>query len=316
MSGERNRTDTRKKRVRFLKRLILLLTALAILIPIVLVFYLLIKVKVLEEQVSILQQTLQAGAEKTEETDDANVIKETEHFVEAEQTEAVAASQEDMNSVIESQKTRPIREIYLTFDDGPSKNTERILDILKKYQVKATFFVVGKEDDASILLYKRIVNEGHTLGMHSYSHDYNEIYASKENYIADLTRLKDYLYEVTGVRCQYVRFPGGSSNQVSKVEMKELIKYLAEEELVYYDWNLSSKDADQRNSKADTIQNNCLSQIEDYSKEVILLFHDGPDKEATAEALPGIIEGILKLEDTKLMAITQDTQPVQHVIAN
>ena len=312
MSGERNRTDTRKKRVRFLKRLILLLTALAILIPTILVFYLLIKVKVLEEQVSILQQTLQAGAEKTEETDDANVIKETEHFVEAEQTEAVAASQEDMNSVIESQKTRPIREIYLTFDDGPSKNTERILDILKKYQVKATFFVVGKEDDASILLYKRIVNEGHTLGMHSYSHDYNEIYASKENYIADLTRLKDYLYEVTGVRCQYVRFPGGSSNQVSKVEMKELIKYLAEEELVYYDWNLSSKDADQRNSKADTIQNNCLSQIEDYSKEVILLFHDGPDKEATAEALPGIIEGILKLEDTKLMAITQDTQPVQH----
>lgn len=109
------------------------------------------------------------------------------------------------------------RKVYLTFDDGPSGNTGEILDILAEYDVKATFFVVGKEEEKYQPLYKRIVEEGHTLAMHSYSHKYDEIYQSKESFAADLSKLQEFLYDTTGVWCRYCRFPGGSSNTVSRV---------------------------------------------------------------------------------------------------
>lgn len=113
------------------------------------------------------------------------------------------------------------RKVYLTFDDGPSSNTGRILDILAEYDVKATFFVVGKTEEKYQSLYKRIVEEGHTLAMHSFSHKYNEIYQSRESYVEDLSKLQEFLYETTGVWCRYCRFPGGSSNTVSRVDMHE-----------------------------------------------------------------------------------------------
>ncbi len=99
---------------------------------------------------------------------------------------------------------------------------------MAQYGVKATFFVVGKEGYAD--QYRRIVEDGHTLAMHSYSHRYNEVYASLDAYKADLTKLHDYLYELTGEDCRFVRFPGGSSNTVSTVSMWDLIDYLDSEE--------------------------------------------------------------------------------------
>lgn len=110
-----------------------------------------------------------------------------------------------------------VQKVYLTFDDGPADNTDAILKVLKKYNVKATFFVVGKTDEYSKKMYQRIVDEGHTLGLHSYSHKYSEIYQNLNSYKNDLTKLSDLIYDVTGVRSRYVRFPGGSSNQVSDV---------------------------------------------------------------------------------------------------
>lgn len=205
-----------------------------------------------------------------------------------------------------------IRKVYLTFDDGPSSNTGRILDILAEYDVKATFFVVGKEEEEYQPLYKRIVEEGHTLAMHSYSHKYNEIYQSVESYRDDLSRLQEFLYDTTGVWCRYCRFPGGSSNQVSKVDMHDLIAYLDGQDISYFDWNVSSGDASSDYVSPGSIVRNSTSQLQKF-KEAIILMHDASEKKSTVEALPELIETIQAMEDTKIVPINDDTEPIHHI---
>ena len=206
----------------------------------------------------------------------------------------------------------PVRKVYLTFDAGPSANTNKILDILALYDVKATFFVVGKEGEWAEEAYKRIVEEGHTLGMHSYTHVYQSIYASVEAYAEDLNRLRDYLYEVTGVESWFVRFPGGSSNTVSDISMREFITYLNEEEITYFDWNVSSGDAGSRLLEAEEIVANCINGMGNKNT-VVILMHDAAGKPTTVEALPALIERIQEMENTELLPITVDTLPVQHI---
>lgn len=205
-----------------------------------------------------------------------------------------------------------IRKVYLTFDDGPSSNTGEILDILAEYDVKATFFVVGKEEERYQPLYKRIVEEGHTLAMHSYSHKYNEIYRSEDSYVEDLTKLQEFLYDTTGVWCRYVRFPGGSSNTVSQVDMHELIDYLEEQDMSYFDWNVSSGDASSAYISPDMIVKNSTARLSEFH-EAIILMHDASDKDSTVEALPKLIEQIQAMEDTKIVPITDDTEAIHHI---
>ena len=204
-----------------------------------------------------------------------------------------------------------VRRVYLTFDDGPSIYTGEILDVLAEYGVHATFFVTGKDDEASQEAYKRIVDEGHTLGMHSYSHRYSQIYASKEAFAEDLDKLQEYLYDVTGVWSRYYRFPGGSSNTASKVDMKVLIDYLTDRDIMYFDWNIVSGDASGYVLSADTIYNNCISKLEDVN-EAIILMHDASGKHTTVEALPRVIEAIQGMDNTELLPIDDDTYPIQH----
>lgn len=204
------------------------------------------------------------------------------------------------------------RKVYLTFDDGPSSNTGRILDILAEYDVKATFFVVGKTEEKYQSLYKRIVEEGHTLAMHSYSHKYNEIYQSRESYVEDLTKLQEFLYETTGVWCRYCRFPGGSSNTVSRVDMHELIAYLEEQDMSYFDWNVSSGDASAAYISPEAVVRNSTATLSEF-QEAIILLHDAVDKDSTVQALPGLIEKIQAMEDTKIVPITDETEPIHHI---
>lgn len=204
------------------------------------------------------------------------------------------------------------RKVYLTFDDGPSGNTGKILDILAEYDVKATFFVVGKEEEKYQPLYKRIVDEGHTLAMHSYSHKYNEIYQSKESFVEDLTKLQEFLYDTTGVWCRYCRFPGGSSNTVSRVDMHELIAYLEEQDMSYFDWNVSSGDASAAYISPEAIIRNSTARLQEFP-EAIILMHDASDKDTTVEALPKLIEKIQAMEDTKIVPITDDTEAIHHI---
>ncbi len=204
------------------------------------------------------------------------------------------------------------RKVYLTFDDGPSGNTGEILDILAAYDVKATFFVVGKTEEKYQPLYKRIVEEGHTLAMHSYSHKYNEIYQSRESYIEDLSKLQEFLYDTTGVWCRYCRFPGGSSNTVSRVDMHELIDYLEEQDMTYFDWNVSSGDASADYISSEAVVRNSTARLAEF-EEAIILLHDASDKDSTVKALPELIEKIQAMEDTKIVPITDETEPIHHI---
>ena len=296
----------RSQRVKRLKKMILWTIALAILIPVIGCIVLSVRVFQLKKQVAVL--TEQLPVEEMQE--EASGVYETTKVEESvKDTETKAEEPAKINPVKSSGK-----KVYLTFDDGPSSNTDQILDILKDYDVKATFFVVGKTDERSVKAYQRIVEEGHTLAMHSYSHRYDESYESKEAFARDLNSLQEYLYETTGVWPRIYRFPGGSSNTVSKVDMQELIEYLTDIGITYFDWNVASGDAVSRTLPAETIVNNCLSGIE-KQKESVILMHDASNKGTTIEALPRIIEAIQEQGDAELLPITDETVPVQHIAA-
>lgn len=207
-----------------------------------------------------------------------------------------------------------VHKVYLTFDDGPSENTAAILDILAEYNVKATFFVVGREDEESQSLYQRIVDEGHTLGMHSYSNKYSIIYQSEEAFAEDYNKLRDYLYEVTGTESRYYRFPGGSSNQISNVPMNDLIDFLNERGTVYYDWNVSAGDAASTAYTPEEIVANVTEDVVKYKTSVVLL-HDSSDKSATVEAIRPLIEALQEM-DAEILPIDEDTQVIQYVKAD
>lgn len=217
-------------------------------------------------------------------------------------------------SVMEPEEEEPdaAHKVYLTFDDGPSANTEKILKILEKYDVKATFFVVGTACEDNEEMLGKIVEAGHTLGMHSGTHKYSELYASVENFGEDLKRQQEYLYEVTGVESKVYRFPGGSSNKVSDISMKEFARYLDSQDVRFFDWNVSSGDGGSYLFPAETIIENCTSNISKYGTSVILM-HDSAGKSTTLEALPTIIEKIQAMEDTVILPITGATEPVQHI---
>lgn len=214
--------------------------------------------------------------------------------------------------VEESTGQETIHKVYLTFDDGPSAYTNEILDILGRYNVKATFFVVGKEGDSAEEVLQRIVEEGHTLGMHSYSHKYKELYESMDSFTEDFAQIRDYIYQAAGVESVCYRFPGGSSNKVSEIDMHDFIDYLDSQGVEYYDWNVSSGDGGSMKLSTDMLLENCTKDIDTRDTSIVLL-HDSAEKSTTVEALPDIIENILARPDTVLLPITENTRPVHHI---
>lgn len=180
--------------------------------------------------------------------------------------------------------------VYLTFDDGPSYNTPKVLEILDHYQVKATFFVTGCNQENNQYI-KQAYDKGHTIGLHTYTHSYSTLYASIKAYFDDLNKVSDMVKELTGEAPKYIRFPGGSSNTVS-IEYKEsimtaLTKQVIDRGYQYYDWNVSSEDASGNNVDVNRIVNAATSN---NSGNLIILMHDGRAKDTTVEALPQIIE--------------------------
>ena len=193
-----------------------------------------------------------------------------------------------------SEKTIPVRfivdpgpkVIYLTFDDGPSSNTPYVLDILKKYNVKATFFVTGQHETYFPYI-EQIHNEGHTVAAHTYSHKW-EIYNSVDSYFADLDKINSVIKQYTGKPSNLIRFPGGSSNMVSakykKGIMTEISEKCEEKGYVYFDWNVDSMDTSTNNP--DKIANNVISHLSNGYYNILM--HD--TKIAHRKALPKIIE--------------------------
>ncbi len=205
--------------------------------------------------------------------------------------------------------------VYLTFDDGPSLNTETVLDVLADYGVKATFFVVKRSSryDETLI---RAVQEGHTIGLHTYSHDYDRIYSSVDAYLSDLQGISDHVYSLTGIRSMILRFPGGSSNRISDFNPGIMTKVTAKVNALgyhYFDWNVSSGDGNSTNT-AEFIAHRTILGIKRGRVNVVLL-HDGGGSAETAVALPLILDYLVSI-NALILPITMETPVVQHEVQN
>ena len=178
--------------------------------------------------------------------------------------------------------------IYLTFDDGPGVYTQQLLDVLAKYDVKATFFVVGTNVKARSELVKAIVDAGHGIGLHSMNHDFSKVYASEDAFVQDMYELQDLIQNCTGTTTTLLRFPGGSSNQrgVSKGDMKQLAKTVTNLGFQYFDWNVDSNDAGGAKT-ADEVYRNVIDGIGNKKTSCVLM-HD--IKNYTVDAIERIIQ--------------------------
>lgn len=195
---------------------------------------------------------------------------------------------------------------YLTFDDGPSKFTPEILDILDRYGVKATFFVVGEGKEGFDSYYKEIADRGHTLAMHTQTHDYKKIYASVDAFLDDYHQIFTKIERLTGTTPELFRFPGGSVNGYNKKVNTAIIEEMTRRGFLYYDWNVSSADS-AKGTTVETVKGNILNATPDLHRAIILM-HDANDKRPTVDALPEVIEG-LRAQGFVFDRLTQDVKP-------
>lgn len=203
--------------------------------------------------------------------------------------------------------------VYLTFDDGPSNKTQAVLDILDQYNVKATFFVTGAMPEYHPLI-KTAYEKGHTIGLHTYSHDYQQVYASTDAYFQDLNAIGQVVKEQIGYVPCFIRFPGGSSNTISANYCQGIMSALASmveaQGYQYYDWNCSSGDGSVRT--AEELVQGAASCSEN---NIIVLCHDSTTKQTTIDALPQIIEHF-QSQGYVFRAIDRSSYVVHHGIGN
>lgn len=315
-------TQSRRKRINFIKKMIVYGTLALLLILTVVSVVLGFRLHHIEKQ---LQQEVAKQEDLQQQLD-----QETAKVESFKTGLELAAEREATEGMTQTTETKPteltdadgdiqniavddgIKRVYLTFDDGPSYNTAQILDVLAEYDVKATFFVTGDTTEEQRALYSRIVEEGHSIGVHSYSHRYSEIYASEEAFFEDFYMMSDYVYDITGIRPTICRLPGGSSNTVSNIKMADVVNELEEQGVTCYDWNISGGDAEGHNLSANQIAYNVTGGIERFQTSVVLL-HDGKDKGETIEALRLILEELTQREDIEFLPITEDTPIILHI---
>lgn len=200
---------------------------------------------------------------------------------------------------------RQDKTVYLTFDDGPSEYTPEVLDILKKHNIKATFFVIGTQiGNNRVNTLQRIIDEGHAVGIHTYSHDYEDIYSSIDNYLKDFYKAYRLIYLQTGFKPSLFRFPGGSVNAYNKKIYKKLIPEMTRRRFVYFDWNISSGDAENSPS-ASSVKSHILNGIKTKSDSIVLM-HD--TKYATVSVLDEVITK-LKEQNYIFKELSANTEP-------
>ncbi|MBD9303457.1 MAG: DUF5011 domain-containing protein [Lachnospira sp.] len=204
--------------------------------------------------------------------------------------------------------------VYLTFDDGPGAHTQQLLDILDKYNVKVTFFVTNVNSGYENMIAKEAA-AGHTVAIHSASHDYKKIYSSVDAFFADLNEMSDIIYAQTGQRAKLIRFPGGSSNTVSLKYcsgiMTTLTKAVTDQGYKYFDWNVSSGDAGGTTSTEEVYQN-VVNGIKSHNVSVVLQ-HD--IKSFSVNAVERIIQWGLANGYT-FLPLTTSTEDVHHGVNN
>lgn len=195
--------------------------------------------------------------------------------------------------------------MYLTFDDGPSEeNTNAVLDILKKHNIKATFFVVGENVEKHPDVARRIVEEGHTIGIHCNNHAYETLYDSADSFLADFEEAYNTVYEVTGVEAKLFRFPGGSINAYNRDVYEDIIKEMTDRGFIYYDWNASLEDAVKKTDADKLLKNARESTL--GRKKVVMLAHDVVYQ--TTLCLDDLIE---QFPEYRMEPLTEDVEPIQ-----
>lgn len=214
-------------------------------------------------------------------------------------------------------KNEDKKTMYLTFDDGPSKNTQKVLDILDEYHVKATFFVTGSNPKYYDEI-KKAYDKGHGIAIHTFSHDYKKIYSSEDAYFKDVEKMNALIKKQIGHTVKALRFPGGSSNTVSRKYQNKIMSVLTESVLSkgyqYYDWNASNGDGNcYANSSA--LISTAKKEVRGKN-EIMMLMHDGTGNHATVEALPAILKDLID-QGYEFKIIDDTTSEVfHHHIAN
>lgn len=204
---------------------------------------------------------------------------------------------------------RETNTIYLTFDDGPSSNTYSILKYLRDNDVKATFFVVPDHSEGCAAALRAIANDGHAIGIHSASHEYNKIYASVEAFLDDFYEAWDIVREVTGKATPIFRFPGGSLNDYNTNTRDDIIAEMTRRGFRFFDWNVDSKDV--ANATWTEMYNSIPNDIRGNYRSFVLM-HDAGNRSNTVLVLDDVIK-VLKGEGYKFDKINDDTKPVQFV---
>lgn len=192
--------------------------------------------------------------------------------------------------------------IYLTFDDGPSyKITNKVLDILKEHDVKATFFLIGNQIEGREEMVKRIYNEGNSIGLHTYTHKFKDIYCNEDNFIKEMIDCRNEINKVIGISPNIIRFPGGSYKHLSKSYLKKL----HDNNFKVYDWNADNTDGLNPKLSSYQLYKKAIN-VSGKLQNIILLMHCTSMNKNTCEALPEIINHY-KSQGYEFKTITEDT---------
>lgn len=199
--------------------------------------------------------------------------------------------------------------VYLTFDDGPSQLTATILDMLAEADIKATFFVLGEKVEKLPKLAERVVEEGHSIGNHTYNHRYDELYRSPQNFVDQVLNANKAIYDATGVVTPLFRAPGGSYGNLDASYMKAL----TDAGYLVFDWNVDSGDS--RSSKVTSEEIIANVKEAKLRERMIVLMHDSATHQATVDALPQIIAYFQSL-NYQFVLITSETEPLTSPVAD
>ncbi|MEV3606996.1 polysaccharide deacetylase family protein [Paenibacillus larvae] len=197
--------------------------------------------------------------------------------------------------------------VYLTFDDGPSQYTGKVLDILHKEGIPATFFVLGKQVENHPETVKRIVREGHSLGNHSYSHMYKHIYSSFEAFYKEVEQTDNAIFQAAGFRTRLLRAPGGTASNFDPF----YFYFMEQAGYTVFDWDVDSQDSKRAHIPASTI----ISSVKKapLKHEMSILFHDGAGHEETVKALPSII-AYFKQQGYRFASLSDQVKPAQFTV--
>lgn len=283
--------------VRFFKHLILIIVALLILIPTIGCISLGVTYHNLKEKVEkgTIDASTSPQATRKLSTDNQDLSYQNKY-------PDLYIEKKDQEFIKEKEKT-----IYLTFDDAPSARTKEILDILKEKEIHATFFVRYRDDEDSQKVYKRIVKEGHTIGVLGKSDDYNAIYQSVDTYLKDFNETARLIEKATGTKPEIFRFPGGSINAYNSEIYQQLIAEMLRRSYTYYDWNVASGDFSAKATQK-SIHDTVINGVADRQRAIVLM-HASSSKMATVAALPDTIKD-LQSKGYRFERLTNTVRPV------